>query len=101
MMRSVLRDGAVDMVLTGGLVGQILLIAAAVDIGAPSTDYIRAKNLWQWVDSARDFSPITERRSACRSTSPTSRAASVASSLEATCLRPSCFWTSTCDSRVV
>jgi phosphoglycerate kinase len=55
MMRFVLRDGAVDMVLTGGLVGQILLIAAGVDIGAPSADYIREKNLWQWVDSARDL----------------------------------------------
>jgi phosphoglycerate kinase len=55
MMRSVLHDGVVDMVLTGGLVGQILLIAAGVDIGAPSSDFIRSKNLWQWVDSSREL----------------------------------------------
>jgi phosphoglycerate kinase len=55
MMRSVLHDGVVDMVLTGGLVGQILLLAVGVDIGAPSSDFIRSRNLWQWVDTSRDL----------------------------------------------
>lgn len=55
MMRSVLRDGVADVVLTGGLVGQIMLIAAGVDIGAPSTEFIQARNLWPWVDASREI----------------------------------------------
>ncbi len=53
MMRSVLDDGIADMVLTGGLVGQIMLIAAGVDLGRPSTDFIRARKLWGWVEESR------------------------------------------------
>jgi phosphoglycerate kinase len=49
MMRSVLDEGIVDEVLTGGLVGQIMLIAAGVDPGAPSTAVIRERKLWDWV----------------------------------------------------
>jgi len=53
MMRSVLDDGIVDTVLAGGLVGQIMLIASGVDLGAPSTDFIRSRRLWGWVDESR------------------------------------------------
>jgi phosphoglycerate kinase len=55
MMRSVLDDEVADIVLTGGLVGQIMLIAAGVDIGTPSLEYIRSKNLWQWVGTSREL----------------------------------------------
>jgi phosphoglycerate kinase len=55
MMRAVLRDGVADTVLTGGLVGQIMLIAAGVDIGGPSTEFIRSRNLWQWVGSSQEI----------------------------------------------
>jgi phosphoglycerate kinase len=55
MMRAVLRDGVVDSVLTGGLVGQIMLIAAGIDIGKPSTDFIRAKDLMAWVETSREL----------------------------------------------
>jgi phosphoglycerate kinase len=55
MMRAVLRDGVVDTVLTGGLVGQIMLLAADVDIGTPSIEFIRAKGLWQWVETSREL----------------------------------------------
>lgn len=55
MMEAVLRDGVADAVLTGGLVGQVMLLAAGVDTGAPSTEFIRAKNLWQWVDTSREI----------------------------------------------
>lgn len=55
MMRSVLHDGAVDTVLTGGLVGHILLIASGIDIGGPSTEFIRSRNLWQWVDTSKEL----------------------------------------------
>ena len=49
MMNAVLRDGVADAVLTGGLVGQIMLLAAGVDIGVPSTEFIKSKDLWDWV----------------------------------------------------
>lgn len=55
MMRSVLDDGVVDTVLTGGLVGQIMLIAAGVDLGAPSTDFIRGRKLWDWVEESKSL----------------------------------------------
>jgi phosphoglycerate kinase len=55
MMRSVLHDGVADTVLTGGLVGQIMLMAMGVDIGAPSTEVIRSKNLWGWVETSREL----------------------------------------------
>ncbi len=54
MMNAVLRDGVADAVLTCGLVGQIMLIAAGVDIGAPSAEFIRTKNLWQWVETSKE-----------------------------------------------
>jgi phosphoglycerate kinase len=55
MMRSVLADRVADRILTGGLVGQIMLIASGVDLGGPSTDFIRGKDLWQWVDTSREL----------------------------------------------
>jgi phosphoglycerate kinase len=53
MMRSVLDEKVCDRVLTGGLVGQIMLLATGKDIGAPSAEFIRAKGLWQWVDVSK------------------------------------------------
>jgi phosphoglycerate kinase len=53
MMEAVLRDGVADTMLTGGLVGQIMLVAAGVNLGSLSTEFIRTKNLWQWVEASR------------------------------------------------
>jgi len=53
MMRAVLSDHVADTVLTGGLVGQIMLIASGADIGVPSTELVRSRHLWQWVDLSR------------------------------------------------
>ena len=55
MMRSVLRDGVADTVLTGGLVGHVMLIAAGIELGQPSTELIRAKKLWPWVEISREI----------------------------------------------
>ncbi len=55
MMNAVLRDGVSDAVLTGGLVGQIMLLAAGVDIGVPSTEFIKAKDLWKWVSVSSEI----------------------------------------------
>ena len=62
MMRSVLDDKVADRILTGGLVGQIMLIAAGVDIGGPSAEFIRSKNLWGWVDTSRELLAVHAER---------------------------------------
>ncbi len=71
MMNAVLRDGVADTVLTGGLVGQIVLLAAGVDIGVPSTEFIKAKDLWKWISvSSEDPRASTATPWCCPSMSP-------------------------------
>ena len=53
MMEAVLRDGVADAVLTCGLVGQIMLMAAGVDLGEASSEFIRARDLWPWVETSQ------------------------------------------------
>lgn len=53
MMGKVCKDGVADEVLCGGLVGQVMLIAAGVDLGAASVEFIRRKHLWEHVETAR------------------------------------------------
>jgi phosphoglycerate kinase len=55
MMSSVLRTGTADRIITGGLVANIMLLAKGVEIGRESTDYIKAKNLWDYVKIAADI----------------------------------------------
>jgi phosphoglycerate kinase len=53
MMAAALRDGVVDTVLTCGLVANVMLAAAGVDIGAPSMDFIRASQLDAFIDASK------------------------------------------------
>ncbi len=53
MMAAALRDGAVDRVLTAGLVANVMLVAAGVDIGAPSLEFIRQSRLEPFVDESK------------------------------------------------
>ena len=53
MMETVLGKGAADKVLTGGLVGNILLYAAGQDIGKGSVDHIYAKNYEDYIPKAK------------------------------------------------
>lgn len=55
MMRSVLRDRVADQVLTGGLVANIMLIAAGVDIGKASTEFIKRNNLEEFIETGRQI----------------------------------------------
>jgi len=55
MMSSVLRAGTADWILTGGLVANIMLLAEGVAIGKTSADYIKAKNLWDYVKIAAEI----------------------------------------------
>lgn len=53
MMETVLRSGAADRVLTGGLVGNILLAATGARIGSGSESFIRKKGYWEFVDKSK------------------------------------------------
>jgi len=55
MMRPVLERGSADKVLTQGLVGQIMLTAAGVDLGAANVEFIRSKGLDEFVEPAKEL----------------------------------------------
>jgi phosphoglycerate kinase len=53
MMAAALADGVVDIVLTAGLVANVMLAAGGVDIGEPSLEFIRASQLERFIDESR------------------------------------------------
>ena len=55
MMAAALRDGVVDTVLTAGLVGNVMLAAAGVDLGGPSRDFIRESQLERFIGESEDI----------------------------------------------
>ena len=54
MMGKVLKDGIADTVLAGGLVGHVMLMAKGVDIGRPSTDFVKKSGLDAFIDKSKD-----------------------------------------------
>ena len=55
MMSTVLDGGGADRVLTGGLVANIMLIAAGKAVGKGSEDFIRSSGYWNFVDTAKEI----------------------------------------------
>lgn len=55
MMQTVLESGVADTVLTGGLVGNILLTARGEAIGQESLDFIYSSNYGEYIEKARDI----------------------------------------------
>ncbi|MBC8263598.1 MAG: phosphoglycerate kinase [Anaerolineales bacterium] len=55
MMRAALESGAADGVLTVGLTGEIMLIAAGYELGEATLAFLREKNLLDFVKSAREL----------------------------------------------
>ncbi len=53
MMNTVLRRGVADQVLSGGLVANILLAAAGVDIGKASLGFIQKQGYAEYIESAK------------------------------------------------
>ena len=53
MMAAALAAGAVDAVLTAGLVANVMLAAKGIDIGAPSMDFIRAGQLERFIEESK------------------------------------------------
>ena len=55
MMSAALRDDVVDVVLTAGIVAQVMLLAAGHDIGGPATAYVHDAHLDELVEEARSI----------------------------------------------
>ncbi len=55
MMKTVLKNGAADMVITGGLVSNIMLIAKGIDIGKQSEEFIRKNQLTEFIGIAQEI----------------------------------------------
>ena len=55
MMETVLGNGVADMVLTGGLVGNILLAAKGEHIGQGSLDFILKSNYGEFIEKAKSI----------------------------------------------
>ena len=53
MMETVLSSGAADTVLTGGLVGEILLAAKGVEIGKGTLDFILKSGYGEYIEKAK------------------------------------------------
>jgi phosphoglycerate kinase len=53
MMSSVLENNVADLILTSGLVGQIMLLAKGVSLGQPSIDVIREKGLEEYIGKGK------------------------------------------------
>ena len=55
MMKQVLREGTADRVLTGGLTGEVMLLARGYELGEPTERLIHDKGLAPYIDQARDL----------------------------------------------
>lgn len=55
MMETVLGSGVADLVLTGGLVGNILLVAKGEAIGEGSLDFILKSNYGEFIEKAKSI----------------------------------------------
>ena len=55
MMGKVMKDGIADMVLTGGLLANIMLLAKEVDIGKASEDFIYGRGLERFIEQAQEI----------------------------------------------
>ena len=55
MMSSVLENEVADLILTGGLVAQVMLLAKGIYLGKPSEDLIKKKNLEEYIDQSKDI----------------------------------------------
>lgn len=55
MMNHVLRDDSADRILTFGLVGQMMLKAKGYDLGKPSEELLKKKNLLSYVEKAEQM----------------------------------------------
>jgi phosphoglycerate kinase len=62
MMSCVLESNVADLILTTGLVGQIMLLAKGVSLGNPSREFIKKKSLDEYIEKAKGILSKFEKR---------------------------------------
>ena len=55
MMRETLSSKTADYILTGGVTGQIMLMAGGINLGAPSVRFIKDRSLDRFVKDAKEY----------------------------------------------
>jgi phosphoglycerate kinase len=55
MMESVLKKGSADMIITTGLVANIMCLANGISLGAPSEELIKKKNLTHYIQKSKEI----------------------------------------------
>jgi phosphoglycerate kinase len=55
MLDSILKNNIADLILTGGLVAQVMLLAKGISLGKPSEDLIKKKNLEEYIEKSKDI----------------------------------------------
>jgi len=55
MLEGVLKNGTADRILTGGVTGNIFLLAAGFSLGAKTEQWIRDRSLERFIDPARRY----------------------------------------------
>jgi len=62
MMDHVLKDNCADRILTFGLVGNVMLKAKGYDLGEPSEELLKKRNLLPYIEKARKILKIYEQK---------------------------------------
>ena len=55
MLDSILKNNIADLILTGGLVAHVMLLAKGISLGKPSGDLIKKKNLEEYIEKAKNL----------------------------------------------
>jgi phosphoglycerate kinase len=55
MMRQALSSGIADFILTGGVTGQVMLMARGVTLGERSENFIKERSLNRFIDDAKEY----------------------------------------------
>lgn len=61
MMEAVCANGTADKILACGVTGQVMLLAQGVKLGNTTEEFLKARDLWCFVDQAKG-SPAASRR---------------------------------------
>ncbi len=62
MIDSIFRNNIADLILTGGLLAQVMLLAKGISLGEPSEDLIKKKNLEEYIEKSKDILNIFENK---------------------------------------
>jgi len=55
MIDSVFKNNIADLILTSGLLAQVMLLAKGISLGKPSEDLIKKKNLEEYIEKSKDI----------------------------------------------